>query len=476
MTDDQRFLRVSGDRLVDGSGAVVRLRGVGVGGWLNMENFITGYPATETLMRRAVRDVLGDERYRRFFDRLLTAFFDERDAAFLASLGLNCVRLPFNYRHFEDDLAPFTILEEGFAHLDRVIDACARHGVYSVLDLHAAPGAQNHHWHSDNATHLPAFWEHVHFQDRLVHLWQVIADRYADNPWVAGYNLLNEPADPTGEIIGPFYARLVKAVREVDPRHTLFLDGNTYSTRFDMFGDPWENTVYTCHDYALAGFVYGGDYPGYTEGEWVDRDQLAAKFLERSEYQRRTGTPIWVGEFGPVYTGDPARDAQRYQILRDQLDLYDAHGAGWSLWTYKDVGLQGLVHLDPQSPYARRFGDFQAKKARLGADHWGSTDEGIRQLTEPIHAFMDEEFPGFDPYPFGRRKYTEDLVRHILFAQPLTVEYADLFRGLDDTELDALADSFALPACIRRDQLTAILTDHCKHSGSEDTPARAETM
>ncbi|MFI0350787.1 glycoside hydrolase family 5 protein [Actinomadura sp. 9N407] len=466
MTDDQRFLRVAGSGLADATGAPVRLRGVGLGGWMNMENFITGYPATETLMRRAVRGVLGEDRYHRFFDRLLTAFFGDDDAAYLASLGLNCVRLPLNYRHFEDDRAPFKILEAGFEQLDRVIDTCARHGVYSVLDLHAAPGAQNHHWHSDNPSHIPAFWEHAHFQDRVVNLWQVIADRYAGHPWIAGHNLLNEPADPTGEIIGPFYARLVDAVREADPRHTLFLDGNTYSTRFDMFGEPWENTIYTCHDYALAGFVYGGPYPGRTEGVWVDRGQLEEKFLERTAYQRRTGTPIWVGEFGPVYTGDPERDAQRYRILRDQLDIYDAHDAGWSLWTYKDVGLQGLVHTAADSPYTRRFGAFQDKKARLGADHWGSTDDGVRHLTEPVHAFMAEEYPDFDPYPFGRRKFTDDLLRHILFAQPLTVEYAELFRGLDDGELDALADSFSFSSCTRREPLADLLTERCRPGGA----------
>jgi endoglucanase len=462
MMDEQRFLRVAGAGLVDGTGAAVRLRGVGLGGWMNMENFITGYPSTETLMRQAVREVVGEEKYHRFFDRLLTNFFTDEDAAFLTSLGMNCVRLPINYRHFEDDRAPFKILESGFTHLDRVIDTCARNGIYTILDLHAAPGGQNHHWHSDNPTHLPGFWEHAHFQDRVVNLWQALAERYAGNPWVAGHNLMNEPADPTGEIIGPFYARLVDTVRAADPRHIIFLDGNTYSLRFDMFGEPFENAVYTCHDYALAGFVYGGPYPGHTDGVWVDRDKLEEKFLERTEYMRSTGTPIWVGEFGPVYTGDQERDAQRYQILRDQLEIYDAHGAGWSLWTYKDVGLQGLVHIEPQSPYARLFAGVMAKKHRLGADHWGSTGEGVRQLTEPIHAFMAREFPTFEPYPFGRRDFTDNLVRHILLAQPLVAEYAELFRGLREEELDALADSFAFGKCARRQPLADLLRENCR--------------
>ncbi len=56
-------------------------------------------------------------------------------------------------------------------------------------------------------------------------------------------------------------------------------------------------------------------------------------------------TPIWVGEFGPVYTGDHQKDAMRYQLLEDQLSFFKELEANWCLWTYKDLGLQGLVTL-----------------------------------------------------------------------------------------------------------------------------------
>lgn len=78
MPDNQMLLRVNGSRLVDSSGNPVRLRGVGLGGWMNMENFITGYPANESTMRIAVGGVLGEERAAFFFDRLLTSFFGRR--------------------------------------------------------------------------------------------------------------------------------------------------------------------------------------------------------------------------------------------------------------------------------------------------------------------------------------------------------------------------------------------------------------
>ena len=235
-----------------------------------------------------------------------------------------------------------------------------------------------------------------------MHLWRALAERYRDEPAVAGYNLLNEPADPSGKVVGPFHDRLVAAVRDEDPDHIVFVDGNTYSTDFSAFAKPYPNCVFACHDYARAGMAYGGPYPGETAGTWVDRDTLEETFLKRTAFMRETGTPIWVGEFGPVYTGDPERDDMRYQVLCDQLEIYERHAAGWSLWTYKDVGLQGLVSVAPDSPYLRRFGDLIAKKARLGVDSWGSTDAELPELFEPLHAADRERVPAVVAVPVER--------------------------------------------------------------------------
>ena len=89
---------------------------------MNMENFITGFPGHEREHRVAMLKVLGPEKYEYFFDRWLYHFFTEADAKYLASLGLNCLRIPFNYRHFEDDQNPRVLKKDGFRHLDRVVD------------------------------------------------------------------------------------------------------------------------------------------------------------------------------------------------------------------------------------------------------------------------------------------------------------------------------------------------------------------
>ena len=459
-----RFLRVQGDRLVDASGRAVVLRGYNIGGFLNMENFLTGFPGTESLHRASLLRVLGEKRYRLFFDRFLEAFFDDDDARHLRSLGLDHVRLPFHYLHLEDDDRPFELKASGFALLDRVVDICDRHDLYVILDLHALPGCQNMDWHSDNPTHHAAFWRHRHFQDRVVHLWERIAERYRGRPAIAGYNIMNEPGDASGARIKPFYDRVVAAVRAVDPDHVVFLDGNRYGTEFTAFekDDVLPNTVYAAHDYKTPGMAYGGPYPGITRGVHVDRAHVEQTFLKRTEFMRKTGTPIWIGEFGPVFV-DPALDDDKYRLLSDQLDIYEAHGASWSIWAYKDIGIEGLVHAAPDSPWMERFGAIVDKKRRLGVDNWGTTDAGIRDILEPIEALFEREYADFDPFPFGRQRWVHTIVRSILLSEPMIDQFARCLAGVDDEGVVALAESFRFSRCVRRERLAALLASKARH-------------
>ena len=81
---------------------------------------LAGYPGCEFQIREALADVIGKDKSELFFDKVrslarcsmlalhspafrqfLEYFFSEKDAAFFKSLGLNCIRIPFNYRHFE---------------------------------------------------------------------------------------------------------------------------------------------------------------------------------------------------------------------------------------------------------------------------------------------------------------------------------------------------------------------------------------
>ncbi len=453
------FLGVRGSHLLTGSGAEVTLRGACVGGWMNLENHLIGHPATEQVTRRALLRVLGPDRYGVFFDRLLDAFYGEKDAAFLASLGFNCVRLALNYRHFEDDNHPFVLKPEGFVHMDRAIAAGSRNGMFSIIDLHSAQGFQNHQWHCDNPTTIPLLWDHPHFQDRVVWLWANLAEHYRHDPWIAGYNLLNEPADEDGTHLGPLYVRIIEAIRRVDPDHLIFLDGNTFGTDFEVLGDALPGVVYGLHQYPEVGRAGGGFYPGVRDGVKWDRAAVQRQFDERASYMRRHNAPIWVGEFGVTYEGELALDASRLALLRDQLAIYNAAGASWTFWTYKDIGVRAPVFAAPDSLWMQLLRPVLDKKWRLAVDQSGVPAANAREYMGPLEAVLQREFPDAHTYPFGLAAMAGDIVRSKLVAEPLVDEFAGLFNGLDEAALVALADSFCIEQCAQRADLVAVLSD-----------------
>lgn len=77
-----------------------------------MEGFITGFPGTESGLRAAIKNELGEEKAHVFFEGMLNNFVTESDVRHIASLGATVIRVPFNYRHFEDDSLPQRIKEE----------------------------------------------------------------------------------------------------------------------------------------------------------------------------------------------------------------------------------------------------------------------------------------------------------------------------------------------------------------------------
>lgn len=454
----ENMLKVSGDQIVNQKGDTICLRGFGLGGMLHMENFIDGYPANEQTMRDGLLQAMGEKKYNLYFDTFIKSYFTESDAQYIHSLGLNLVRIPINYRLFEDDMNPGVYKETAFAYLDKVIELCAKNQIYTIIDFHALPGAQNQHWHSDNPTHVASLWLYKDFQDRAVHLWEAIAKRYKNEPWVAGYDLINEPADHTGKMLFPYYKRLKDAIRKIDSNHILFIEGDKYAADFSPFTEVWDNVVYTNHDYAVPGFISGGDYPGYTGKRYYDKDTLEYDYLKKSEFMYKHKVPIWVGEFGPVYTGDPKKDEMRYQILKDQLAYYDKYKVSWCIWLYKDMGLQAIMHQKPNTPYMKLVTKFLARKDSLGADAWGSSDKNIRQVISPLEQMFDKEFPSYNPYPKGSRSQINLMVRHILISEALVPEYSNLFKNLSEEQIKAVAQSFRFENYVKRDRLEKILT------------------
>ncbi|KAH0024752.1 cellulase, partial [Aureobasidium melanogenum] len=476
------MLHVEGADIVDASGSKVILKGAGLGGHLNFENFITGYPGHEHEHRAAMAEVLGKEKAQFFFDRLIHYFFTDADAAYFQSLGLNCIRIPFNYRHFIDDDNPSVIKDSGFKLLDNIVDICGRHNLYVILDLHAVPGGQNQDWHCDSGIGKALFWEFRVFQDQMIDLWVHIAKHYVGNPVIAGYNPLNEPADPKHVRLIAWYDRMEKAIREVDPDHILWVDGNTYAMDFSHFTRIMPNTVYACHDYANMGFPIPGQDP-YT-GTEEQNAKLRRQFNRKAEFSRKHNVPLWNGEFGPVYA-DPSADPDadktnisRFGVLKEQLNIYAESQIHWTIWLYKDIGYQGMVHVSRSSPYMQLIKSFVAKKQRLGLDFWGVVDKtGVSSTYDPFLSDIKKMIPEHlhdskYPHHWDIERQFERVVRECLVSDYLNLEFAELFKGKSEQELDDLAASFKFENCVTRDKLTEICRLMLLNTAGSDHPRR----
>ena len=481
-TSNMEFLHVDGRHIVDTKGSKVRLRGTCPGGWMNMEDFINGHPGAEHTLRAQMSEALGSSKAQFFFERMLDHFFNEDDVVFLKQAGASVVRFPLNYRHFEDDAAPFKYKESGFARLDAVLRHCEKHGLYVILDLHSAQGWQNVHWHSDNASRISLLWTVASYQDRYVALWQEFARRYANKAVIAGYDILNEPCSnnemgdypwninanykPRWDRMNGLFRRVVTAIRKIDAKHIIFLEGDNYGKQFSGLDKPFDdNLAYSSHNYTVPGFG-PGLYPGATAGgsERWDPARQERFFLdaEGTQFTKQHNVPLWVGEFGSVFNGPPGEAPDRLRALDDQIGIFERNDAHWTTWNYKDVGVMGMLTLDPASPYMERIKDLLRKKRALGTDDWmrwlppTPLKDATAQLANQIFQVVDD--PQLDSR-LNVRSFSQDVLCFYTgtLMQPL---YASLFKGLSETELDHILSSFSARQCVPNEGLNKVLGKH----------------
>src|SRR2546421_12852265 len=137
----------------------------------------------------------------------------------------------------------------------------------------------------------------------MITLGPAIPRHYRGNPFVAGYNPLNEPADPDPHNLVAFYSRVEKAIRAVDPEHILFIDGNTYAMDFSQFPDtPLPNAVYACHDYSFMGFPIGDAYLGTEAQKRKLRTSFERKVTSCASAGSQSGTASSAPSTHPLPT------------------------------------------------------------------------------------------------------------------------------------------------------------------------------
>lgn len=485
------FLSVKNKNIVTQSNQTLFLRGICIGGWMNLENFINGYPGTEISLREKMKETLGDQLGEDFFDCMQSEFLSEDDIRFIKSTGATCIRVAINYRHFEDDEHPFQYKEKGFKILKNLVQICSQHDLYVIFDMHAIQGWQNTHWHSDNDRGISLFWRDACYQNRYYALLEELARRFADEPAVAGYELMNEPSSNCRNGDYPFnmyenfhsdYTRFnrimktaVKKIRKVDRKHIIFIEGDSYGHNFSGLEAPFDdNLVYSAHDYIVSGFG-PGEYPGYyeklhndrvEEGSYWDYDKQISHIVETEgwKFSEKYKVPLWISEFGSQYCTGREDNRYRLKSMDDQLRAMNELKIHWTPWTYKDCGTMGLLTLNPESEYMKMIQPVQRMKGLLAAENftaWRSECPG-KQFTHNFTKYIMSLLTKSKDYSFETFQKCVDYALLTGFAAGvLQPEYTELFKQCQREDIVRIMKSFSFGNCIINNAYLDILRKRC---------------
>jgi len=314
-------LKAEGKKIIDQNGNEVLLRGMGLGGWMLMEGYMmqsSDVADTQHEFRQRLEDLMGVENTNVFFDKWLENHVTKADIDSLSSWGFNSVRLPMHYNLFtlpieeESIEGENTWLTKGFTIIDELLQWCEENEVYLILDLHAAPGGQGANAAiSDYNPDLPSLWESELNKNKTIALWKKLAERYKDEEWIGGYDLLNEvnwEMENDNEELLNLYKDITTEIRAVDNSHIIFIEGNGFANDFNGLTPPWDdNMVYSFHKY------------------WSENTTESIQWV--LDIREENNVPLWMGEAGE----------NSNVWFTDAIELFETNDIGWSWWPMKRI-------------------------------------------------------------------------------------------------------------------------------------------
>ena len=250
-------------------------------------------------------------------DAWRNSMLKKADILFIKSLGFNTIRVPFHYNQFWDTTRQ-VLTDEGFTRLDTLLAWCAEAKLYAIPDLHCAPGSQNPGWHSDNAGPVNFWTMKAQNWPIASRVWKHVAQHYKNNPWIGGYDLLNEPvlySAGADTVILHWYKDARDSIRAVDTNHMIIAEGNNYG--YDPFAatDPlrspngrWDDNM------CLEIHSYYSPVP-------------PSNISKVDSISQAMDIPVWLGEFG--------NNSNTW--FGTEIKQMEQRGYGWALWCYKKV-------------------------------------------------------------------------------------------------------------------------------------------
>ena len=307
-----QLLAVSGKKIINTSdNQEVILNAINFGNWMVMEGYMmnsSNQAPDQHTWKQKLTTLIGSTNTTTFYNAWLANHVTQADINQIKTWGFNSVRVPLHYEYFVNAGTPDVWNDQGFILLDNVISWCSIAGIYVIIDLHATPGGQSNNAISDYDNTKPSLWESEANKTKTVELWKRISDRYKLEPWVAGYDLINEPAWdlPGGVALRDIYDRITEVIRANGDNHILFIEGNWYANDFTGLTPAWDaNMVYAFHKY------------------WSDASTEDIKWI--TDFREAQNRPIWCGEHG-----ENSNDH-----FTKIVETFTANGIGFSWWPMK---------------------------------------------------------------------------------------------------------------------------------------------
>jgi endoglucanase len=342
-----QLLKTSGKKIVNDKGENIQLCGLGPGGWMLQEGYMlktADFAGPQYKIKEKIAELIGEDGMQEFYKAYLQNGITKKDIDFLKKAGFNSIRLPMHYNLYtlpiekEPVKGQNTWLTEGFIMTDDLLKWCADNKMYLILDLHAAPGGQGNDVNiSDNDKSKPSLWESEENQKKTVALWKKLAERYKDEPWIGGYDLINEPninftgKNPNGTDemsnapLWKLQKEITEAIRQVDKKHIIIIEGNGWGNNYNGLTPLWDNNmVFSFHKY------------------WNNNDDATLKFA--LDLREKHNAPIWLGE-----TGENSN-----VWFTELIQLLDKHNIGYAFWPMKKIdNIAGVTNVKITPEYQK---------------------------------------------------------------------------------------------------------------------------
>ncbi|KAF5321474.1 hypothetical protein D9619_001134 [Psilocybe cf. subviscida] len=380
------------------------VRGVSIGGWLNLEAWVTPSLFTNSGDIRII-DEWTFGQYQDPAKALQTlqnhwdTFITEQDFADIAAAGLNHVRLPIGYWIF--DVAEGEPYVQGqLPYLYKAVEWSKNHHLKLFITIYGAPGSQNGFINSGHYVRTPAWTLNQTNIDRTTAIIQRLATMFEHQKDVVTIiNPLNQPAgflgdgvmNPTKKAFPHWKLRYPQVCEPALLPDTCFQPAsniraaNNTASRGHQHQRRNETTAMIITDGFLPltywdGFLTTPEYEGvfmstYGYQVWTDNDIKLNQSAHISAACAKTTTlltsplPILVGEWGA-----PNTDCAQYMNGRTSGSRYaGTYPPGTSVYMGSCTGLTGnaTTFSDDYKIFLRQFFETQVRAYEKAANAVG---------------------------------------------------------------------------------------------------------